>query len=145
MIRTIALIILSIIVVIGCMILNFHEFFMDSPATLKNVSVTIAYILSWIIILTISIKIKTLIVLKYCRFFWFITLCLGLLTILYKITGFSTGLELPFVVLLFTQWYGIRYFYSSFITVSIIISFISLGMFSIAFLSSKRILNLSKR
>lgn len=135
--KAIATILLSIGAVIGGMILNFQEFLMGSPANIKNLIVTFLYIAIWILVLVISIKIKSLIVLKYCSVFWIITLLLAILTIYVNTTGTSSDWALPFVILLLGQWYGVNFFVGSFLTTSIIIAAISLVISTTAVISLK--------
>jgi hypothetical protein len=126
--KAIATILLSIGAVIGGLILNFQEFLMGSPANTKNLIVTFLYITIWILVLVISTKIKSRIVLKYCSVFWIITLLIAILTICVNATGTSASWALPLVILLLGQWYGVNFFVGSFITTSIIIAAISLVM-----------------
>ncbi|MGE5628822.1 MAG: hypothetical protein ACM3X7_12085 [Solirubrobacterales bacterium] len=139
MFKTVMLIILSILLVIGCMILNFKEFLMGSPATINNLFVTFTYIIIWILISIISIRMKNPILLKYCTFFWFITLLLGILIAFTNATGIPVSWALLLAVLLLGQWNGLGYFHISHLTMSVIISTISLGMFLAAFLSIKKV------
>lgn len=132
------IIILSILTIIGGMALNFQEFLMGSPATLKNLIVTFVYMAIWILILAISIKSKNRGIMKYCSVFWIITLILSILMGYVNVTGASIDWALPFAILLLGQWYGINFFVRSFLTASIIMSFISLVMFTITFISLKR-------
>lgn len=136
--KAIATILLSIGAIIGGLILNFQEFLMGSPANIKNLIVTFLYIAIWILVLVISIKIKSLIVLKYCSVFWIITLLLAILTIYVNATGTSANWALPFVILLLGQWYGVNFFVGSFLTTSIIIAAISLVISTTAVISLKR-------
>lgn len=136
--RTTATIIISIVGVIGGMALNFQEFLMGSPATVKNLIVTFAYIAIWILVLRIGIKNKNRGIMKYCSVFWIITLFLSILTGYINATGASADWALPFIVLLLGQWYGIRFFVGSFLNTSIIMAFISLVIFTTAIISLKR-------
>ena len=133
-----ATIILSIATVIGGMALNFQEFLMGSPANVKNLIVTFAYIAIWILVLRIGTKSKNRGIMKYCSVFWIITLFLAILTAYINATGASADWALPFVILLLGQWYGITFFVGSFFTASIITVFISLVIFTIAVISLKR-------
>ncbi|MFN7253185.1 MAG: hypothetical protein ACK4M9_20795 [Anaerobacillus sp.] len=126
------LIILSVLIVIGGMVLNFNEFLMGSPATIKNVIVTCAYILFWILILIIGIKNKDSGVMKYCSIFWMLTLLTALITGYVNVTDANIDFVIIFVILLLGQWYGIKFIVGSFLTASIIIAVISLIMFIIS-------------
>ena len=134
-----ATIVISIVAVITGMALNFQEFLMGSPATIKNLIVTFAYIAICILVLRIGIKNKNRGIMKYCSAFWIITLFLSILTMYINATGASADWALPFIVLLLGQWYGIRFFVGSFLNTSIIVAFISLVMFTTAIISLKRI------
>lgn len=133
-----AKILLSIVTVIGSMALNFQEFLMGSPATVKNLIVTLLYIAIWILILAVSIKSRNRGIMKYYSVFWIITLFLAILTAYVNATGTSADWAIPFALLLLGQWYGINFFVGSFLTSSIIIGFISLLMFAAAVTSLKR-------
>jgi len=135
--ETAATIILSIMVVIGGMVTNFQEFLMGSPATIKNLMVTCAYTGVWIFVLGIGTKRKNRGIIKYCLVFWMITLFLSILTIYINATGASANWTLPFVILFLGQWYGIRFYFESILTVTIIMTSISLIMFITSVLSLK--------
>jgi hypothetical protein len=131
-------IILSIAVVIGGMVLNFPEFSMGGSANIKNLIVTFTYIAIWIIVLGIGIKIKNRGLIKYSFIFWLITLLLALLTWYANVTDANVSWAIPFVILLLGQWYGINFFVGSLLTTSIVITFISLVMFTSTAISLKR-------
>ncbi|MCC5910098.1 MAG: hypothetical protein JJT76_06640 [Clostridiaceae bacterium] len=131
------IIVLSIMTVIGGMVLNFQEFLMGNPATVKNLTVTFAYIGILMLILTISIKSKNRRVMKYFSVFWMINLFLAILTGYIGATGALADWSLPFAILLLGQWYGINFFVGSFLNASIIMAFISLGMFITSVISLK--------
>ena len=132
-------IILSILTVIIGMGLNFQEFLMGSPATLKNFIVTFAYITMWMLIIIRSTKFKNRGVMRYYSIFWILTLFLSIVTGYVNITGAQVDWAIPFAILLLGQWYGINFFVGSFLTASIIITFISLVMLSITVILLKRI------
>ncbi len=132
-------IILSILTVIIGMGLNFQEFLMGSPATLKNFIVTFAYITMWMLIIIRSTKFKNRGVMRYYSIFWILTLFLSIVTGYVNITGAQVDWAIPFAILLLGQWYGINIFVGSFLTASIIITFISLVMLSITVILLKRI------
>lgn len=136
--NTIGTILLSILTIIAGMVLNFQEFLMGGPATLKNLIVTFAYMIIWILILIISVKSKNRGIIKYCSTFWILTLFFAILTGYVNVTGAQVDWAIPFVTLLLGQWYGINFFVGSFLTASIIMAFISLVMFTITFMSLKR-------
>jgi hypothetical protein len=131
-------IVLSIAAVIGGMVLNFPEFSMGSPANIKNLIVTFTYIAIWIIVLGIGIKIMNRGLIKYSSVFWLITLLLALLTWYANVTEVNVSWAIPFAILLLGQWYGINFFVGSLLTTSIVITFISLVMFTSTAISLKR-------
>jgi hypothetical protein len=132
-------IILSILIVIGGMVLNFQEFLMGSPATIKNVIVTTAYMLIWILILMIAIKNKNSSLMKYSSVFWVLTMLTSLLTAYVNVTEANIDFGIIFVILLLGQWYGINFIVGSYLTISIIIAIISLIMFVISIFSIRNI------
>lgn len=126
--KSILTLILSYVAVIGGLIMNFQEFLMGHPATIKNLIVTLVYLTLWILILTIGIKIKNREVMKYCFVFWIITLFFAIITTYVNVTGATVNWALPFVALLLGQFYGITFFVKNLLTSSILIAFISLVM-----------------
>lgn len=136
--NTPAIIILSIFAVIGGMALNFQEFLMGNPATIKNLIVTFVYIAIWFFVLIIGIKNKNREIMKYCSVFWIIMLFLSTLTGYVNVTGAQVDWALPFIILLLGQWYGINFFAGSFLTTSIITASISLVMLTTTVISFKR-------
>jgi hypothetical protein len=117
--------------------LNFQEFLMGSPATVKNLIVTFVYIAIWTYVLTITSKNK---IMKYYSAFWLLTLLFAILTGFVNMTGANIDLAwaIPFVILLLTQWYGIELLIDNFLISSIIISSLSLLMFIATVYSLKR-------
>lgn len=138
-IKVIVLIVLSIIAVIGGMVLNFPEFLMGHSATTKNLIVTFTYVAIWSVVLGVSIRIKSRGLIKYSSLFWLITLLLSVLTAYVNISDISADWAIPFVILFIGQWYGIKFFVGSFLTVSIIIVLISFIMVTTAVISLKQI------
>lgn len=131
-------IILSIAAVIGGMVLNFHEFLMGSPATVKNVVVTVAYIAIWILISRIGVKYKNRGFIKYCSIFWIITFFFAIVIMFVNTTGALAVWALLPIILLLGQWYGITFFIRGFLIESIIIAFISLAASIILLIALKR-------
>ncbi|MHC1685434.1 MAG: hypothetical protein AB6733_21245 [Clostridiaceae bacterium] len=127
----------AVILVLSCMFLNFQEFLFGTPATEKNLIVTIVYLLSWILILITGIKNSSYKFMKYSYIFWIIMLLLSILTVYINVTGASVDWVLPFIALLLGQWYGLRFFVTNLLDVSIIIAFISLVMVASVGLSIK--------
>jgi hypothetical protein len=132
-------IILSILIVIGGMVLNYQEFLMGSSATIKNVIVTTAYMLIWILILMIGIKNKDSVVMKYYSVFWVLTMFTSLITAYVNVTEANIDFANIFVILLLGQWYGIKFIVGSYLTISIIIAIISLIMFIITIFSIRNL------
>jgi hypothetical protein len=137
--KAVIAIILSIAAVIGCMVLNFQEFLRGSPANAKNLIVTFVYLAIWILVLIIGTKNNNRRSLMYCFVFWIVTLLFSMLTVYVNATGAPADWAIPFVILLLGQWYGIRFIVNDFLTVSIIITLISLGISTAAILLLKRI------
>lgn len=131
-------IILLIVTVIGSMFLNFQEFLMGSPATVKNLIVTFAYITIWILVLATSTKSNNRGIPTYYYVFWLLTLFLAILTGYVNVTGAQVDWALPLAILLLGQWYGIDFLTGSFLSTSIITAFISLVMLIAAVVSFKR-------
>ena len=132
-----AIIFSSIVNIIGGMALNFQEFLMGSPATVKNLIVTLVYLVIWILILTTGTKSNSRGIIQYCNIFWGIMLFLSIVTVYVNATGASADWALPLAVLLLGQWYGINFFIEDFLTSSIIIAVISLAMLIISIRSLK--------
>lgn len=130
-------IILSIISVIGGMVLNFNEFLMGNPASMKNLLVTLAYIAIWVFVLIIGIRNNKHEVMKYCFVFWFMTSFISILTLYANTTDALITWAIPLVILFLSQWYGIDFFVQSPLAMSIIISFISLTIFITTVISLK--------
>ncbi|SET64294.1 hypothetical protein SAMN05660297_03020 [Natronincola peptidivorans] len=130
--------VLSILTVVAGMILNFQEFLMGSPATIKNLIVTLAYIIIWIFILVISIQSKNHRVIKYLSILWILTSFVSIVTAYVNITGASAYWVIPLAILLLGQWYGIHFFVTSFLTSSIIVASISLVMSMIYIIMIRR-------
>lgn len=137
--RVTGTIILSIMAIIGGGVLNFPEFLMGNPANIKNLIVTFIYIVIWIIVLGIGIKIKNRGLIRYSSIFWLMTLFFALLTWYVNVTHVNVSWAIPFVILFLGQWYGINFFVGSHLTTSIVIAFISLVMFISSSISLKRI------
>jgi hypothetical protein len=129
-------IILSLLIVIGGIVLNFQEFLMGSPATINNLVVTVVYIIVWVLIILISIKYKSVRVMKVYAGFWLLTLFFSILTVYVNVveTG-DVSIVIPFVILLITPWYGISYNIENFAISSMIIAVISLVIVIITVLS----------
>ena len=117
---------LSMIAIISGIYLNFPQFLMGSPANIKNLIVTLAYVIIWITALIIGIRSKNHMVMRYFYIFWIVTLIFSIVTVFINMAEIYTAWALPFVILLLTQWYGILFFINNFETSAIIIAVISL-------------------
>lgn len=132
------LIILPLFIITVSIALNFSEFLMGSPASIKNLIVTMVYLVTWIIVIKISSTTKKKGILKYYSIFWIITLFFAVVTGYVNVTETNADWAISFVILFLTQWYGIHFFVESYLTASILIAFISLLMFITTFLSFKK-------
>jgi hypothetical protein len=65
---------LSMIAIISGIYLNFPQFLMGSPANIKNLIVTLAYVIIWITALIIGIRSKNYMVMRCFYIFWIVTL-----------------------------------------------------------------------
>lgn len=135
--KTQIIIVLAVVTIIGGMVSNFQEVLMGSPATVKNLIVTFAYIAIWILIIRIGIKHKNREIIGYCSLFWSVSLFIAIVTAYTNATGSSADWAIPFVILFLGQWYGIEFFVRSVPVTSIIIALISLVMFTIAIIAFK--------
>lgn len=118
---------LSMIAIISGIYLNFPQFLMSSPANIKNLIVTIAYIIIWITALFIGTRSKNYIVMRSFFIFWIVTLVFSIVTVFINVAEIYAAWAVPFVILLLTQWYGIQFFINNFETSAIIIAAISLA------------------
>lgn len=126
-------VVVPIFAIIAGVVLNFQEMLMSSPATIKNVMVTFAYLAIWACILIITLKTNNHNATKYYLVFWLLTLFFAALTGFVNVTEVHGDWAIPFIALLLTPWYGIERFVDNFLITSIIIASLSLVMF-IAFL-----------
>ncbi|WP_339217106.1 hypothetical protein [Ornithinibacillus sp. FSL M8-0202] len=134
--NTIILIILPISIIILGIVLNFPEFLMGSPASIKNLIVTIVFFTVWILILGICFKAMNRKIMLCYSAFWIFTLIIATLTFYIRISEITLPEVIPLITLFLTQWYGTNYFVDSQLTTSIWVSFISLTMFIVTIISS---------
>lgn len=130
--------VLSIATVIAAVVLNFPEFLMGSPASVRNIIVTVAYIAIGILVLVISTINKSRRIMAASVVFWLLTFLFALLTAYVNATGAIVDWAIPFVIVFIGPWYGISFFTNNFLTASIIIALISFGMSLAAFLLLQR-------
>ncbi len=133
------LILSSILVVIFGIVLNFPEFLMGSPASIKNLIVTLIYIIVWTLIFKINSTSKNDKVMKFYAMFWILTLLSAIITGYVYITNAIVDWAIPFAIVFLTQWYGITFFTESFLVSSVIIMIASLIMIIMTFLSIKKL------
>jgi len=137
-------IILLITAFIGAMILNLDEFAFGKPANIKNMIVTVLYVAVWIFVLAVTVKRKRRKIILYCSIFWIVTLLSSLLTVFINATEVSANWALPLCLLFLSPFYGIEYFVNNYLSSSIIISVVSLGMSIAAILFIIRINTVAK-
>lgn len=126
------IIFISIIIIFGGIILNFTEFINDYwRVNLKNAIVTLAYISIWILVLIVGIKNRYIRVIKFYSGFWFTTLILAILAIFTYATRLNTGWAILPAILVLSQWFGLKFFIESNLSIYIVISFISLSILTI--------------
>ncbi|WLC77651.1 hypothetical protein KTC99_22055 (plasmid) [Clostridium estertheticum] len=104
---------------------------------MKNVIVTIIYIIVLILATILEIIIKNRKIVKYLSMFWFATLFSGVLLVYINTIGLTPHWMTPFMVLFISPWCGLGYFVNSNILNAIIITLISLIMFIITVISLK--------
>ena len=133
------IVVLSLIATIGAIVLNFNEFLMGGYASIKNLLVTLVYMLIWILFLLVGGKSKNIGIIRYCSIFWLITMLTAIVAWYANATDAIMVWAIPFVILFLGQWYGVAFFFHSSLTMSIIISFISLLMFIITLILLKQV------
>jgi hypothetical protein len=137
--KAIVSILLPILIITVGIYMNFQEFLMGSPATIKNLVVTSLYLATWIVVLVVTAKSKNRVLMKFYSVFWVMTLFFAFNTGYANIVETNGSWAIPFVILFLTQWYGLKYFVGSFLTASILIACISLIMVVTAVLSFKKV------
>ena len=131
--RTLSIIfvILSIIIFIASLLLNFIEFQNGSSASIRSVIITFSYATVWILVLVTGIISRNYGAVIYCSLFWLITF-ISAVTVVYGNTGGTVeswlDLMFPVILLFIGQWHGLRFFVHSNITYFILIAVISLVM-----------------
>jgi hypothetical protein len=135
--KAIVSIIVPILIITVAIEMNFSEFLMGSPATIKNLVVTFLYLATWIVILVVTAKSKNRILMTFYSVFWLMTLFFAIITGYVNVVEANVEWAIPFVILFLTQWYGFNYFVGSFLTASILIACISLIMVVTTVLSAR--------
>lgn len=120
-----------------CLALNITVFISEIPITMKNVIVTLIYIIVLILATILEIINKNRKIVKYLSMFWFATLFSGVLLVYVNTVGLTPRWMIPFMVLFISPWCGMEYFVNSNILNAIIITFISLVMLIITIISRK--------
>lgn len=133
------IVVLSVIATIVAIVLNFNEFLMGNYASVKNLLVTFSYMAIWILVLIVGSKTEDCGIIKYCSIFWIITLLTAIVAWYANATDAIVDWAIPFVILFLGQWYGLAFFTHSSLTMSIIITFMSLGMLIITLMLFKHI------
>lgn len=128
-IKKVIIFFITILTILGSIILNFKEFINDYwPVNIKNVIVTAAYIVTWIIVLSISIICKYSRIVKVYSIFWLITLIHAMLIIISKATGANVGWAILSAILFLCPWYGLTFYIKESISIGIVIAICSLSI-----------------
>lgn len=122
------LIIVPLVITIVGIILNFPEFLMGSPATVKNLFVSAIYLGAWIFVIKKSSNNRKQGISMVYLLFWFVTLFFSFVTVYVNVSEAIADWAIPFVILFLTQWYGLTIFIDSHHTFAISIALISLVM-----------------
>jgi len=105
--------------------INFPEYLMGSPATLKNLLITLGYLGMWIVIPTREFS-------PGGRFsfmlFWGGTLLIALVTAWVSVTGGSAVWAILPALPLLGPWYGLMFFASDYSVMAALVALFSLGM-----------------
>jgi hypothetical protein len=137
-IKIVILTFISLLAVLGGNFLNFREFLNDYwPVNIKNVIVTVIYIIIWIIALSISIKYKYYGIAKMYSLFWLVTLIYSVLLILYKTTGINIGWVMLPAIPFLCPWYGLTFYIKNNMSNGILIAICSLSIIVIIRANSK--------
>lgn len=132
-IKKVIVIFISILAVLVGGILNFREFVNDYwPVSIKNVIVTAAYIVTWVIALSISIKYKYYRVAKIYSIFWLITLIYAILLILCNTTEVNLGWAMLPAIPFLCPWYGLKFYIKDNMKSGILITICSLSILVIS-------------
>ena len=132
---SVVFVILSIIIFIASLLLNFIEFQNSSSASVRSVIITFLYVTVWVLILVSGIISKNSGAVIFCSVFWFITF-VSSTTVVYSNMVHTLGrwdqFIFPFMLLFIGQWHGLRFFVHRNMTYFILISIISLVMLAVA-------------
>ncbi|MFC6333030.1 hypothetical protein ACFP56_10380 [Paenibacillus septentrionalis] len=125
--KKVLLVMLSIVIVVLGMLLNFKEFHMGTAVNSKNVVVTVCYAASWIYLIYAAGRQRSNVVLFSFLVIWWLTLFSSITSVYANATEAAVYWALPFIILFIGQWYGLLLLSDQFLHVSLIIAIISLG------------------
>jgi len=126
--KNVLLVMLSIVIVVLGMLLNFKEFHMGTAVNSKNVVVTVCYAASWIYLIYAAGRQRSNVVLFSFLVIWWLTLFSAIITVYVNAMEAAADWALPFVILFIGQWYGLLWVFGQYLHTSIIIAVISLGV-----------------
>ncbi|MDV4151523.1 hypothetical protein R0131_11860, partial [Clostridium sp. AL.422] len=109
-IKKVGILIVGILNIVISICLNFNELLMGGPVKLKNIVVSLAYLLIWFLIIFFAYKIKSKKLLKIFLGFWifdFIVIILFIIIVKLDIYG---SLIIPFIIICFGPLYGFENF-----------------------------------
>ena len=131
-------VILAVLAAAGGVMLNFKEFLMGSPANLKNVLVTLAFVFVWLFVFKTAARSKTRGIVLFSAVYWCMTLIFSVLTAAVNLTHAQIDWAIPFVIILIGPWYGLYFFAKDFFTTALLIALVSLGMLIVTAVIAKR-------
>lgn len=126
--KNVLLVMLSIVIVVLGMLLNFKEFHMGTAVNSKNVVVTVCYAASWIYLIYAAGRQRSNVVLFSFLVIWWLTFFSAIITVYVNAMEAAADWALPFVILFIGQWYGLLWVFGQYLHTSIIIAVISLGV-----------------
>ncbi len=137
--RNIAALFLAAIAVIVCLALNLNEFIFGNAANIKNVAVTLTYIVLWLGVIMIGMTGKSRRVLKGSLVFWLLTFVFSAITAYVDMTSAQVDWAIPFVLLFMPQWYGLIYFSHNYLVISVVVAVIAAGTAALLFAALRSI------
>lgn len=140
-----AVALLSAAITVSSIILNFNEFLVGSPATMKSIIVAFVYIAIWVIVIVTGGKVQSVKLIKYSIVFWLLTLLTAAAIMYANAADAIVDWAIPFAILFISPLYGLDIFADNFLITSIIIAVLSLVMISIAVSALRRIGSLNLR
>lgn len=106
-IKKILLLIASISNVVICICLNFNEILIGDPVKVKNIIVSIVYLLIWFFIIFFANKLESRKLLKVFLGFWILNFIVIILSIIIVKLDIYVFLIIPFIVISFGPLYGL--------------------------------------